>query len=74
MRMISQVVVVMLGRVHNDGEASYGFGACRDARHTVRSCDTFRRAGIGTRGNGKRRATIQSIESDSLPTAIPIGT
>ena len=53
--MIGQVVMVMLGRVNNDG----GPAMCpvRIGMHEIRFGVVIRSAsGVGTRGDGKRRA------------------
>ena len=54
MRMISLVVMVMLGRVHNDGRPAMSLMSIGmlDIRFGV----VIRASGIGTGGNGKRRA------------------
>jgi hypothetical protein len=54
MRMISLVVMVVLGRVHNDGRPAMGFVFI--GMLNVRFGAVIRSPGIGTRRNRKRRA------------------
>ena len=54
MRMISLVVMVVLGRVHNDGRPAVGL--VRIGMLDIRFGVVIRASGIGTGGNGKRRA------------------
>ena len=53
-RMISLVVVAVLGRVHNDGRPAMGLVPIGMLH--IRFGAVIRASGIGTRGNGKRRA------------------
>jgi hypothetical protein len=58
--MIGQVVMVVLGRVHNDGRPAMGLVAVRmhDIGFAVMVCAS----GVGTRGNGKRRTNTKYRE------------
>jgi hypothetical protein len=59
--MISQVVMAVLGRVHNDRRPAMGL--VRIGMHDVRLGVVIRSAfGIGTRGDGKRRAKTKYPE------------
>ena len=55
MRMIGLVVMVVLGRVQNDGRPAMGLVLI--GMHNIRFGVVIRSAsGVGTRGNSKRRA------------------
>ncbi len=58
MRMISQMVMAVLGRIHDDGRPAMGFVPI--GMHGIRLGVVIRSAsGMGARGDGQRRAKTQ---------------